>query len=148
MTTLNNNQHCIEIDQLCSSVRSYIMDGDYESGLDMICKSMAGYPDSPQPHNLLAIVLEKTGKHCSALKHFQAALALDPEYQPAKYNLHTKISSYSDGNYAFDESDIPLGSSADIEIVYDSRNVGHVVHVRRAELKTKTKRISLVPDMD
>ena len=89
METANNDQYCIEMNKLCLSVRSFVMDGDYDSGIDLICRSMARYPHAPQPHNLLAIVLEKTGKHNIAMRHFQAALALDPEYLPVLPTGHS-----------------------------------------------------------
>ena len=133
MEAVNNDQYCIEMDQLCSSARTFILGGDYESGMDLVCKSMACYPHSPQPHNLLAIILEKTGNHLAAMKHFRAALALDPDYLPAKYNLRTYATFFTRGNCAFDESDITVGTSGDVEIVYDSRNIAHAVHRSRIE---------------
>ena len=133
MDTSNNDQIRVEMAQLCSSVRAFIMDGDYESGIELIKKSMARYPHSPQPHNLLAIVLEMTGKHRAALKHFKAALALDPEYMPAKYNLHLYSVSIARGEYAFDETDITEAVCGDVVIVYDKRNIAHAVHKNRIE---------------
>ena len=133
MTTTNNDQYSTEMDQLCSSVRTFILNGDYESGLNLVYESLARYPDSPQPHNLLAIILEKTGKHRSAMKHFQAALALDPEYLPAKYNLDSYGIFLSRGDYAFDENDLVLGKSGDVEIIFDNRNIAHAVRKNRIE---------------
>lgn len=133
METENYDELCKEMDRLCSSVRAFVTDEDFESSLDLIRKYMARYPHSPQPHNLLAIVLEKTGKHYDAMKHFRAALALDPEYLPAQYNLYTYGTFFSRGNCAFDESDITSGFSGIKEIVYDSRNVGHAVYKNKIE---------------
>ena len=128
MENVNNCQYISEMKQLCSSVKALIMDKEYESAEDLICRSMARYPHSPQPHNLLAIVLEQTGNHCIAMRHFQAALALDPDFLPAKYNLQIYGTFFTRGNFAFDESDIVLGTSGNIEIVFDSRNIAHAVH--------------------
>ena len=69
----------------------------------------------------------------AAMKHFKAALALDPEYLPAKYNLRTYGTFFSRGSCAFDESDITIGESGNIEVVYDSRNIGHAVYQNRIE---------------
>ena len=82
MEIANNHQDCIDMESLCNSARTYIMAGNYESGMELICQYMEQYPHAPQPHNLLGIVMEKTGKHHAAMKHFKAALALDPEYLP------------------------------------------------------------------
>ena len=101
--------------------------------MELICQFMEQYPHAPQPHNLLGIVMEKTGKHHAAMKHFKAALALDPEYLPAKYNLRTYGTFFSRGSCAFDESDITIGESGNIEVVYDSRNIGHAVYQNRIE---------------
>ena len=133
MKPLNNDQYCIEMDKLCSSVKAFVKNEDFESGMDLICKSMASYPHSPQPHNLLAIVLEKTGNHYLAMKHFQAALALDPEYLPAKFNLKTYGTFFAHGNCAFDESDITVGISGNVEIVYDNKNIAYAVQKNRIE---------------
>lgn len=134
MENSNNDQCGIEMNELCSSVKAFVMDGDYESGINMIYKSMSCFPHSPQPHNLLAIILDKKGKHHEAKKHFHAALALDPDYLPAKYNINVYGSCLSQEDYAFDESDVTLGESGNIEIVYDSRNIGHAVYKRKIEL--------------
>ena len=125
MEIANNHQDCIDMESLCNSARTYIMAGNYESGMALICQYMELYPHAPQPHNLLGIVMEKTGKHHAAMKHFKAALALDPEYLPAKYNLERSGNCFAGDDYAYDESDVTLGESGNIEIVYDSRNVGH-----------------------
>ena len=133
MEIANNQQNCTDMESLCNSARTYIMAGNYESGMELICQFMEQYPHAPQPHNLLGIVMEKTGKHHAAMKHFKAALALDPEYLPAKYNLRTYGTFFSRGCCAFDESDITIGESGNIEVVYDSRNIGHAVYQNRIE---------------
>ncbi len=48
---------------------------------------MYKYPHSPEPHNLLGILLEKEGKHVEVMKHFRASLDLDPTYCPALRNI-------------------------------------------------------------
>ena len=133
MGTSYKDQCCIDIDHLCSAVKAYIKGEDYESGIDLLYQNMACFPHAPQPHNLLAIIFEKTGKHHEATKHFQAALALDPDYLPAKYNLERSGNCFSGDDYAYDESDVTLGESGNIEIVYDSRNIGHAVYKNKIE---------------
>jgi lipoprotein NlpI len=43
--------------------------------------------ESPEPYNLLGIILEYEGKVIEAQKRYRAALALDPSYRPALDNL-------------------------------------------------------------
>lgn len=119
------------LNQFCNSIRTLVSTGDYESCIKPIRSMMERYPDAPQPHNLLGIVLEKKGNHGLAMKHFRAAIALDPTYTPAHHNLMNYGTFFSTGKCAFDESDLPPVSSGNIEIVYDERGVG------RVERKTK-----------
>lgn len=122
-----------ELDKLCISIRELVGDGDYESCMEPICEAMEHSPDAPEPHNLLGIVLEKQGKHTAAMKHFRAACALDPTYAPALQNLDTYGTFFSCGKCAFDESDIPGVKTGGIEIVYDSKGIGHAVRKTRIE---------------
>ncbi len=73
----------------CNEARELIVAGDYKKCHDLICVVMSEYPDAPQPHNILGILLEKTGHHTEAMNHFRAALALDATYGPAEENLET-----------------------------------------------------------
>lgn len=73
--------------ELCIQAKSYIEKKDFETCKALLYKSMQEYPDSPEPHNLLGILLEKEGLHASAMRHFRAAIDLDPTYLPAKENL-------------------------------------------------------------
>lgn len=136
-------QHPSELDQLCASVRALVRDKAYGSCMEPICRAMANYPDAPQPHNLLGIVLEKTGDHASAMKHFRAAWALDPTYRPTNHNLCVYGTFYSCGKCAFDESDMPTETESAMEtdcdrggttspakkwkIEYDRHGIGHAV---------------------
>ncbi len=131
MKTANTIQSSGELVGLCASVRAFVTDEAYEACIEPICRAMEQYPHAPQPHNLLGIILEKTGDHMSAMKHFRAAWALDPTYLPASHNLHTYGTFFSNGRCAFDESDVPLEPPCNMEIVYDERGIG------RAAYKTK-----------
>lgn len=116
-----------ELEELCVRVRELASEKKYEGCIDAICQAMESYPHAPEPHNLLGIILEKTGDHLSAMKHFRAAWALDPTYLPAIQNLNTYGTFFSGGGCAFDESDLRSPAESNIEIVYDERGVGRVV---------------------
>ena len=95
-----------KLDQLTSSVKSLCKSGDYENCCKIIYEAMSEFPHAAKPHNLLGVVLEKKGNHVLAMKHFRAAWALDPTYRPASANLHIYDTFYSNGTYAYDESDL------------------------------------------
>lgn len=116
MKTLKENQVENPLAELCASVRRLVAEKDYETCERIICQAMVEYPHAPQPHNLLGIILEKTGNHRLAMKHFRAAWALDSTYLPADYNLETYGTFFSSGNCAYDESDIPVKSATRLVI--------------------------------
>lgn len=122
-----DTKHTHELQQLCATVRDLIAECAYERCAQLICAAMEQYPHAPQPHNLMGIVLEKTGDHTAAMKHFRAAWALDPTYAPVAHNLHTYGTFHSHGVCAFDESDLPPASRNTVQILYDQRGVGCVV---------------------
>ena len=114
------------LDQLCSLVRESVQQGEFEHCLQQIRSAMAEFPDAPQPHNLLGIILEKQGNHSGAMRHFRAAWALDPTYLPAEENMKTYATFYSRGRSAYDESDCEAAGNEDCSISYDARGIGHV----------------------
>lgn len=85
--TESNNKHAA-LEALCAHAKHMILSGDYKKCYQMVCTVMSRYPNSPHPHNLMGILYEKEGCHTEAMKHFRAALALDPTYMPAKQNLN------------------------------------------------------------
>lgn len=116
-----------KLDMLCTSVRKLCAEQEFDKCYGLICKTMSEFPHAAIPHNLLGIVLEKTGDHLNAMKHFRAAWALDPTYRPANQNLHNYGTFYSNGKCAFDENDVPDDLSDDLKIVYNKRGIGHIV---------------------
>ena len=115
------------LDTLCSRVRESVNKGDFESCYSWVRQAMADYPDAPQPHNLMGILLEKDGNHSGAMKHFRAAWALDPTYTPAEQNMQTYATFFSTGRCAFDESDFALEDNRSYSVAYDAQGIGHVI---------------------
>lgn len=76
-----------ELVNLCDRVRIYLGKHAYKECMEDICYAMYLHPDAPEPHNLMGILLEKQSDHVGAMKHFRAALDLDPTYLPAKRNM-------------------------------------------------------------
>ena len=91
--------------ELCDLVRNYFQQNEYQQCRALIFDAMAKYPHSPEPHNLIGIVLENEGDHRAAMKHFRAAWALDPTYIPARHNLDRFASFDAAGKWAFDRND-------------------------------------------
>ena len=95
----------LELRDLCTSVKLFIKKGDYEKSNRLICEAMGRFPHSPQPHNLLGVLMEVTGDHVMAMKHFRAAWDLDPTYKPARQNLSICGNTITDNLCAYDEND-------------------------------------------
>lgn len=128
MTTQERTSRSVQLQALCDGVRKYTKARDYQKCVAMICEAMGKFPNAPQPHNLLGIVLEKEGDHAGAMKHFRAAYALDPTYLPASQNLHHYGTLfYPRGGCAYDESDCPQEAPSPYETEYDENGIGHVV---------------------
>ena len=96
---------CAELNELCERARDMVHYKNFGECIDMLRKAMAEYPSAPQPHNLLGIVLEKRGDHLDAMKHFRAAWALDPTYDPSSRNMERYSSFQTSMKDAYDECD-------------------------------------------
>lgn len=122
-----------ELTILCEDVRCLIENKQYETCEKRITEAMKEHPHAPQPHNLMGILLEKSGDHIKAMKHFRAAWALDPTYVPARRNMERFCNLYPEGECAFDESDCQrVYNRSRYETVYDEYGVGHMVRRERA----------------
>ncbi|HML48408.1 MAG TPA: hypothetical protein PKE04_16820, partial [Clostridia bacterium] len=94
-----------EMTALCGAVRELMAKGAYPECEARIAEAMGKHPHAPQPHNLIGILLEKTGDTRVAMKHFRAACALDPKYLPARRNAERVASFFVHAASAFDETD-------------------------------------------
>lgn len=125
-----NRKNNYELDQLCKNVRDYVNNRQYDESIELICEAMKNYPNAPEPHNLLGIVLEKKGDHITAMNHFRAAWDLDSTYLPARHNLQMYGTFYSYGKCAFDYDDLKDESNSKFEVIYDENNIRRVVYRR------------------
>ncbi len=116
-----------ELHELCAEVKKLLSSGQYDECHTLICEAMEYYPNAPQPHNLLGIMMERTGDHVGAMKHFRAAWALDPTYSPAGQNLAHYSMPCLEGKDAFDEGDCRPEKQESFEVQYDSRGIGHML---------------------
>ncbi|SKA00441.1 hypothetical protein [Anaerorhabdus furcosa] len=102
METINTNE---ALGQLCQQVKQFLNEKKYSECEAIIRNAMQSYPHAPQPHNLLGLLLEDSGEHPIAMKHFRAAWALDPSYLPARVNLEIYGTFSKCHTRAFDEND-------------------------------------------
>lgn len=91
-------------------------------------KAMIENEHSPAVQNLLGIIAELKNDLPLASKHFRAAYALDPTYQPALDNLE-RVTDYS---YRRNINKINFGNDLDIDtdnyfIGYDNNGVTSVI---------------------
>ncbi|MGN1025214.1 MAG: hypothetical protein ACI4P4_02295 [Faecousia sp.] len=117
---------------LCGAVRKLVRMGDFQKCRELIGSAMGAYPDAPEPHNLLGIVLEKEGNHPEAMKHFRAAWDLDSTYAPARQNLDFYGTFCAKGRCAYDESDCASPERTRYDMKFDKNGIGYMV---RRELK-------------
>jgi DNA-binding response OmpR family regulator len=60
---------------------------DFDKAYQYLQKAICMEPRTPEPYNLLGVILELNKETVEALKMYRAALAVDPTYKPANANL-------------------------------------------------------------
>ena len=116
------------LQDLCSKVRELIDKNDHEQCEKLVKEAMYEHPHASEPHNLIGILLEKEGDHVGAMKHFRAALSLNPTYIPARHNLELFGTFLSKGRCAFDEMDCPkIERKNHYEVIHDEYGMGRII---------------------
>ncbi|PWM44179.1 MAG: hypothetical protein DBX47_05840 [Clostridiales bacterium] len=107
IANLINNEKT-DLVELCNIVKKLINDKKYSESEKLICQAMSDCPHSPEPHNLMGVLLANMGDQLTAMKHFRAAWALNPAYVPARYNMN-RYSEIFNSNIkdAYVEEDCP-----------------------------------------
>lgn len=83
-----SNDERIALEKFNDKIEKLYLDGNYEFCEKMISDALGKYPHAPHPHNLYGIILEKYGDKHAAMSHYRVAIALEPSYKPARYNLN------------------------------------------------------------
>lgn len=96
LVTMEEREHLSEIS---NELYSLIMNKAFDECENRINKAIGDFPHAPHPHNLMGILLEATGDKHGAMKHYRAAIALEPSFRPARANL------YSNGDLSNHSSD-------------------------------------------
>lgn len=68
--------------------------GDYDRATVLLGQAAQEDQNHPEYHNLLGIIAELKRDLALACRHYRAAYALDPSYEPASSNL-ARVTSYS-----------------------------------------------------
>uniref|UniRef100_A0A7C3V103 Response regulator n=1 Tax=Desulfobacca acetoxidans TaxID=60893 RepID=A0A7C3V103_9BACT len=77
----------LEYDNYLALAFKRIRKGEWDTARIYGHKAISLDPDRPEAFNLLGGVAEARGNRLEAEKHYRAALALNPSYQPAQKNL-------------------------------------------------------------
>jgi DNA-binding response OmpR family regulator len=86
-----NEDKVVSFKDTIEFAKKCILSGDYEKAKEFLNKALSKNPDSPEPHNLMGVLLEMNNNVLQAQKHYRAALALDPTYVPADKNLQRTV---------------------------------------------------------
>lgn len=109
---INNDVKNKKLDFLCSLVKELVNVGKYDYAFQMIYEAMAKFPNNPEPHNLLGILLEMEGKHILAMKHFRIAWILDPNYLPANQNISNFSEFHPYMKYVYSDDDCVISKKS------------------------------------
>lgn len=83
-----------------------INEGDTDLAFDHVREAARVDPSKPEVHNLTGAIVEMQGDWLIALKHYRAAIALDPTYQPANANVERIVAhNEKSHNITLDGSD-------------------------------------------
>ncbi len=74
-------------EDLLQYAKKCILAGDDQKAKEYLSDAIAQDTEAPEVHNLLGALYEFEGEITTAQKHYRAALALDPTYEPAEQNL-------------------------------------------------------------
>lgn len=123
-----------ELQVLCNKIRGLVEQAEFWQCEQLLCDAMRRYPHDAEPHNLFGILLEKQGDHVTAMRHFRAALDLNPTHFPARCNLELFGTFYSRGNCVYDETDCPEAEYVhSYRIEYNEHGIGRLVKNKKSE---------------
>jgi len=97
----------------------YIKSRNYLAAKEYIRKALIEDYHAPEPQNLIGIISELSGDCILACKHYRAANALDPTYEPAAHNLE-RITSF---NYFIGQEEPDYGIKDEKSKVSDSKQL-------------------------
>ena len=114
--------------QLSETIRELSKKNQIKQCEEMVRKAMKDYPDAAQPHNLYGVLQVLKGDHIGGMKHFRAAWALDPTYEPSRKNLDQYGSFQMAQKPAFNESDCQEEEKEiQYKVEYNEKGIGHVI---------------------
>ncbi|MEF9921058.1 MAG: hypothetical protein RR945_08940 [Erysipelotrichaceae bacterium] len=123
----NMMQESNELLSLCESVKKHKL--SKEALYEQVVKAMMLNPHSALPHNLMGIIMEKSGDKQRAMAHYRAAYALDPTYLPARWNMERMVGLNKKELVAYSISDCPQldYKKNKYKMEYDEKGIGHMI---------------------
>lgn len=112
MTNQSTYRNNSDVATLCDIVKRLLTENKQTECEEIIQAAMAKFPHSAIPHNLIGVLLERSGKHTEAMCHFRAALALEPSFGAAQRNLEYFGCTRKVGKYFLDDRDLDLNLRA------------------------------------
>ncbi len=94
-----------ELADLITQAKEMIERREFDACESLLATAMFQSPHSAVPHNLMGLLLEHRRIHQDAMKHFRAANALDPSYEPSRWNLEGFAAFYRTRAEAYFVSD-------------------------------------------
>ena len=88
MADLLTEQDWKRLNEFSAEIKKLLENREYSTCKEQIVSAIGEYPHAPHPHNLMGILLEATGDNQGAMKHYRAAIALEPSFAPARENLY------------------------------------------------------------
>lgn len=67
-------------------------DRHFDAATEYVRKAITLDPSRPEALNFLGVLMELKRDNFEAMRHYRAAIALDPTYEPARQNLHRATS--------------------------------------------------------
>ncbi|MCC5895243.1 MAG: hypothetical protein JJU16_07245 [Alkalibacterium sp.] len=77
-----------QLESFSFDIYTLVLKKEYDECMEKITAALCAYPHAPHPHNLMGILLEANGDKHGAMKHYRAAIALEPSFRPARENLY------------------------------------------------------------
>lgn len=95
-------------DEYVELAKKAINQGDLDAAYEHVREAARIDPSKPEAQNLTGAITEIRGDWLTALKHYRAAMALDPTYKPADANVERIVSRHEKArDISLDESDHP-----------------------------------------
>ena len=111
-----SDSHFVYMQRISQAILS-LKESNLQQANQLIFEAFQLNSDAPETQNLLGILSEIKGNGSVARKHYRAAYALDPTYEPASNNLERLCKlTWGLHNQEIDYGEVSVKEQKDIEI--------------------------------